>query len=286
MKKLLIYCLALAIVASTAGCAEKKTYQLPHDAFCYTRETAQIVEIKPEDKSTIMDLLNNASWVDSLPNCASDYVFYTQTQEISYHSECGTFADVTNQKGFTLTEQQRLDINAMLGLFPQTVVDDPLQPSSPYNALVSWVNWADDSRIYEQALNSGMINVGAIKCLPIFKCETARELHDFKAAFSDILALNQSYDGFPSFEAAVSGFDGTFFENNTLFLVYVDATSGSYRFNLAYYSVTNGTFRAQIIQTNDPEIATCDMAGWLIAIPVSNDQLQAVEKYNAVLIYD
>ncbi len=272
-------------MASMAGCA-KEISQLPHDAFCYTRQTSQIVEIKPEDESAIMDLLNSATWIDSLPNCAADYVFYTQNQEVSYHSECGTFADMTNRKGFTLTEQQRLDINAMLGIFPQTVVDDPIRPSSPYNALVSWVNWTDDSRIYTLALNSGMINVGAIKCLPIFKCESTQDLQNFKSTFSETLTLNQSYDECPSFEAAVSGFDAAFFENNTLFLVYVDASSGSYRFNLAYYSVTNGTFLARIIQTNAPEWWTEDMAGWMIVIPVSNDQLEAVEKYNAILILD
>lgn len=114
MKKYLAFFLALLALIPLAGCAER-TYELAWDGFCYTAEPyEQPVELDPKDKNYIIDILNNATWIDDAANCASDFVFVTQKQRVRYHCECGTFIDVTNQRSTTVSEEQRIAINAIL----------------------------------------------------------------------------------------------------------------------------------------------------------------------------
>ncbi len=161
--------------------------------------------------------------------------------------------------------------------------EDPLQPSSPYNALVAWANWSGNEDIITKSLNPDKMLISSVQHLPIFKCEKQGDLGEFKNQFKDSLSFSYGYDEVPSFDEVTAEFGEDFFNDNTLFLVYVSANSGSLRFDLDSYSVTDGTFRADIIQTNHPENVTDDMAGWLIVIPVRNEQLQDVQNYDAVM---
>ncbi len=158
-----------------------------------------------------------------------------------------------------------------------------IQSSNPNNSLVAWANWSDNSDIITKSLNFNKMSISSVQHLPIFKCEKQSDLNDFKNQFKDSLSFSSGYDEVPSFEEVTAGFGADFFDNNTLFLVYVSAGSGSLRFALDSYSVVDGTFRADIIQTNNPEVVTDDMAGWLIVIPISNDQLENVQNYDAVM---
>lgn len=115
MKKLIALVLALVCVLGLVGC-NQETYKLPHDQFCYSVTTSQDIELSADGRQHIIDLLNNATWVNDLAKCESDFIFYTQKQELHYHSDCGTFNDITNQKMTTLSEEQCAVINAMLGI--------------------------------------------------------------------------------------------------------------------------------------------------------------------------
>ncbi len=164
-----------------------------------------------------------------------------------------------------------------------TPSNDTIQPSSPYNSLVAWANWSENSDIITTSLNFEKMAISSVKHLPIFKCESSSDLEDFNNQFKDSLSLSSGYNEVPSFEETTAGFGADFFNNNTLFLVYVTANSGSLRFALDNFSVEDGTFCADIIQTNYPEEVTDDMAGWLIVIPVSKDQIQGCTNFDAVL---
>ena len=122
MKKSLALVLALIFILPFVGCASK-AYELPHDQFCYSIDNSQAVELKTADKKYIVNLLNDASWTNDLSNCGSEFVFYTQKQEIRYHSECGTFNDITNKKSTTVTEEQRIAINTILEINDEPVSD-------------------------------------------------------------------------------------------------------------------------------------------------------------------
>ena len=115
MRKIFALVLVFACLLGTAGCMNQ-TYELPHDQFCYSARDAQPYELSAADKQYIIDILNSASWVNDLSNCGADFVFYTQKQEVRYHSECGTFTDYTNKKTMTVSEEQCHTINSMLGI--------------------------------------------------------------------------------------------------------------------------------------------------------------------------
>ncbi len=119
MKKFVSFTLSMVFILGLVGCSSK-SYELPHDQFCYAYESptdrTREVELRKADKNYIVDLLNEGSWIDDLSNCGSDFVFYTQKQEVRYHSECGTFNDVTNKKSMTVSKEQRTTINAFLGI--------------------------------------------------------------------------------------------------------------------------------------------------------------------------
>lgn len=115
MKKLLSIVLVITFILYLVGCSGK-TYELPHDQFCYLVDKSQVIELNVSDKEHIVDILNNASWINDITNCGCDYVFYTQKQEVRYHSECGTFIDITNKKSTTVSDGERSVINTALGI--------------------------------------------------------------------------------------------------------------------------------------------------------------------------
>ena len=114
MKKCLAFLFVFLILLPFCGCAER-TYELSWDGFCYTAEAyEQPVELDPKDKNYIVDILNNATWVNDLAKCEADFVFVTQKQRVNYNCECGVFNDITGGRSTTVSEADRLKINAIL----------------------------------------------------------------------------------------------------------------------------------------------------------------------------
>ena len=114
MKKILSFLLICLFSLSIVGCSEKP-YQAAWDGFCYTAEH-HAVEMESEDRKYIIDLLNKAVWETNLEDCKCDFYFSLQRQRVEYHSECGTFNDITNGKSTKVAEDQRLKINTILNL--------------------------------------------------------------------------------------------------------------------------------------------------------------------------
>ena len=114
MKKYLAFFLILLSLFSLSGCAGH-TYELAWDGFCYTAEEyEQPVELDPKDKNYIIDILNNATWINDLAKCPADFVFVTQKQRINYNCESGVFNDITRGKSITVSEEERIAINKIL----------------------------------------------------------------------------------------------------------------------------------------------------------------------------
>ena len=64
----------------------------------------------------ILLAMNNGHWINDVTNCAYEYEFKVDNASIYYHSECGTFIDVTAKRSMTLSDEQRVKINALLGV--------------------------------------------------------------------------------------------------------------------------------------------------------------------------
>ena len=116
VKRALCTALALfSLLSALSGCGKAKTYELPWDQFCCpTGGQRAELKLRAAEKEAIVDLLNDGDWTDAGPDCSFDYVFYTRRQTVRYHSESGTFYDETDRQYLTVTEAQRLEINAYL----------------------------------------------------------------------------------------------------------------------------------------------------------------------------
>ena len=75
-----------------------------------------LMDMTKEFHEKTLDILNGGTWINEVTKCASDYEFETKSEKIRYHSECGTFIDVTNRCSLSLSDEQQAEINRMLGV--------------------------------------------------------------------------------------------------------------------------------------------------------------------------
>ena len=152
-----------------------------------------------------------------------------------------------------------------------------------FDIAVSYANWGDQNEIYSGALNVDKMVISSVRHLPIYKFDTLAELEQFKNNVKDVLSIDQGYDEIPSFNDTVADYDETFFANNTLMLVYVEAGSGSFRYGVDSIYHADGNFCIHVKQTNHPEICTADMAGWFITVAVPDSMVQDCTEFDADL---
>jgi len=149
----------------------------------------------------------------------------------------------------------------------------------------SWVNWSEDERIYFSALNRETFSISSVKHLPVYKVDTEEELKKFKEDFGDILSLDSGYDEIPSFEKVTKQYQqyhSNFFEDYALIITYVTSGSGSNRFGVHSVYCDGTALRVFVEQTNDPEIGTCDMAGWFLTVAMEKDLIEDCTEFDAV----
>ena len=161
--------------------------------------------------------------------------------------------------------------------------DGSKQPIDGWETTVSYANWSDDSSIIFGALNKEKMTISSVRHLPIFKVDTKQDLEQFKSSYGEILTMNQGYDEIPSFEEATSKYDEAFFEINSLLIIYVEASSGSYRYNVSGTHNDMKSFTVHVKQTNNPKIVTADMAGWFITVAVQDSTIRDCESFDADL---
>ena len=146
---------------------------------------------------------------------------------------------------------------------------------------VSYANWGDLSQIYTKALNTDKMMISSVRHLPIYKFDTLVELQQFKNEVEEVLSIDQRYDEVVSFNEATAKYDEAFFEENTLMLVYVEASSGSCRYGVREVYNADGYFCIHIEQTNNPEVHTDDMAGWFVTVAVSDESVADCTVFDA-----
>lgn len=148
---------------------------------------------------------------------------------------------------------------------------------------LSYANWTGEAQIYFSALNNDKFAISSVQHLPIYKFDTKNDLDNFKQFFGEILSVNQSYDEVPSFDDATVEYDESFFSENSLILVYVPASSGSFRFGVREVYCDGKALCVHVEQTNSPEICTDDMAGWFITVPIEDALIKECEIFDADL---
>lgn len=152
-----------------------------------------------------------------------------------------------------------------------------------FNTTVSYANWTDSDEFFSASLNYDSVLTGGAKHLPVYKFDTSKDLELFKSTFGETLTMDHGYDEVPSFNNVTALYDDTFFEDNALILVYVDTTSGSYRFGVDSVVCADDSLYVKIKCINDPECVTDDMAGWFITVAVPKDTIENIKVFDAML---
>ncbi len=161
--------------------------------------------------------------------------------------------------------------------------DTIIKSGDELGASLSWVNYATEDELFTKAVNFDKMQISSVYHLPLYMCENVEEFESFKEEAGEYLSFSRGYDEVPSFNEVTKDFDKEFFDNNTLFLVYVIASSGSYRYGLDSISIEEDAFTAHVTRVNSPEMGTEDMAGWMVVVPVKKELLQGTHSYTAIM---
>lgn len=140
-----------------------------------------------------------------------------------------------------------------------------------------WVNYSEDPLLYESPLNCSNNKNGT---LPVYRIDSLSQLQGFIDRFSEVLSLDNFRDSFIEF---ANGLDEAFFKDNSLLMAYHIASSGSFTYRLDKTEISGGELIMHIIQTNNPEMYTCDMAGWLEITDIRKSLLSEITEYDAVV---
>lgn len=161
--------------------------------------------------------------------------------------------------------------------------------SEAFESTVSYANWTDSRELYTGALNGPVdptVSItGNAYALPIYRFDTLADLDNFKQTFKTVLTMDSGYDEVPSFNDATAKYDKSFFENNSLILVYVGANNCTHRFNLAAINHSKNRFYVSVQETTNAEAVDTAMAGWFITVTASDDLLNGIHIYDAELYY-
>ena len=118
MKRILWAIFAIILcLAAFSGCANNK-YKGPLSCISYIGAdgVTALMDMTEDAHKTILSVLNKGKWENDVTNCGYDYEFTTKNETIRYHSECGTFIDITNGRVMVLSNDDRVRINEVLGV--------------------------------------------------------------------------------------------------------------------------------------------------------------------------
>ncbi|MCR5781786.1 MAG: hypothetical protein K6G90_03510 [Clostridia bacterium] len=159
----------------------------------------------------------------------------------------------------------------------------PAAPLSELRSAVAYVNWTQGEMI-PGCLNMDKMMISSVRHLPVYKLDTKEDLDRFKANYGDKLTLDHGYNEAPSFNEVVSSYDESFFAGHTVILAYVSASSGSFRYAPKGVCADGSALCLDVIQTNDPEGYTADMAGWFVMAELSDTDVAGYSEFDARLV--
>ncbi len=117
MKKFLASFIVLMVLFSLTACGI--SYKGPLSCISHIGTDGQVIVLIDYTENVHEEILlamNKGQWINDGTNCAHDYEFEVDTVLIRYHSECGTFNDITSKRSMTLSDEQRVKINELLGV--------------------------------------------------------------------------------------------------------------------------------------------------------------------------
>ena len=288
MKKLIVLVLTLVCMLGAIGCDGK--INMDSDMSTEQQQLDKPTE-QHQFNATILEIYDNHLLVE--PCSGMDELKSSDKIEVSIQNidksiewKVGDLAIITYDGIILETYPARLNqVYKVEKGAPQSTENETQPGGTPVDELfditVSYANWGELTEIYAKALNTEKMAMSSVIHLPIYKFDTLAELEQFKNDVKDVLSIEQGYDEVPSFNESTAKYDESFFTENTLMLVYVEATSGSYRYGVDSIYHADGNFCIHIKQTNNPEIHSDDMSGWFITVAVPDSMVADCTVFDA-----
>lgn len=140
----------------------------------------------------------------------------------------------------------------------------------------------NSNKIFFNSLNREKLPNSNVRHLPIYRLDTYEDLENFKNTFNGDLILDKGYDEVPSFDAVTTKYGKDFFEDNSLMVVYIDATNCTHRF--AMQSIEhNEVFYVHIEETTKAQAVDTALAGWFVTVTASDEMLDKCTEFDADL---
>lgn len=154
-----------------------------------------------------------------------------------------------------------------------------------FEATVSYANWSDAKEFYSGALNNDkiMTSNSSVRHLPVYRFDTLTDLELFKKSIANVFAMDSGYNEVASFNASTSKYDSSFFEKNSVVLIYVSANNCTHRFTVHNVEYDEKSFAAYIVETTKAETVDTAMAGWFVTIEVPDEIIKNCTDFDAQL---
>ncbi len=135
---------------------------------------------------------------------------------------------------------------------------------------------------YLYPLNLEKMSEKEIEHLPVYKMDTLEELEQF----IQTLQKMDNYLGFEvSLDEITEGYDEEFFEENTLILAYLYASSGSYYYSVESVRMQDNTLSVHVKCTNPLEGETCDVANYFVTVSVPDSVIADCTEFDVDVKY-
>jgi len=114
-------------------------------------------------------------------------------------------------------------------------------------------------------LNAETLAISAVRHIPVMRFDSAEDLAAFIEEGKTYFQFDQPFGETGAFSGILEMYDGAFFEENALLILYTAESSGAIRHTVDEVQLADGHL-AVIVSATEPEMGTTDMADWFIAV--------------------
>ncbi len=135
---------------------------------------------------------------------------------------------------------------------------------------------------YLYPLNLEKMSEKEIEHLPVYKMDTLEEMEQFKQV---LYKVDDIFGAEGSLDEITEGYDEEFFEENTLILAYLYASSGSYYYTVESVRMQDNTLSVHVKCTNPSEGETCDVEDYFVTVSVPDSVIADCTDFDADVRY-
>lgn len=250
------------------------------------------VNMSLKDKDTVTEYPEKSSLKNMLTiNGLTVYYQYNSDMEILE----GVFEYNDNPYYITI-DGDRIDVlEELMEVLTTGEIDEARKPIEPkqaacdkpklteFNTEVAYANETYSAKLRSNAINAFKLYDNAVKRFPIYKFDTLEELQKFKESFGEILNVDYGCNEVPSFNSITAKYDSTFFEENTLLVIYAGINTWQEKLEINSICCDGKLLCVHIDQVEGSQVYSELIPGFLITVAISDDAIKGCTDFDAKL---